>query len=86
MCPPPSCPDYNPILNTFKSEGDPGFILVLFDQYCDMSGLCELYPEMVRSYCGLGTDCVSSGGTFNCVCQDGYEGFVPRVGCSVVKG
>lgn len=69
MCPPPSCSDYNPILNTFKSEG-----------------LCELYPEMTKSYCGVGTDCVSNGGTFNCVCRDGYEEFVPRVGCSIVQG
>ena len=26
MCPPPSCPDYNSILNTFKSEGYLGFV------------------------------------------------------------
>ena len=31
MCPPPSCPNYNPILNTFKSEGDQGFVLEKFN-------------------------------------------------------
>ena len=51
-----------------------------------MSGLCEMYPDMVRSYCGLNTDCVSNGGTFNCVCQNGYAKFVPHIGCTSVKG
>ena len=26
MCPPLSCPDYNPILNTFKAEGSSTFM------------------------------------------------------------
>ena len=36
---------------------------------------------MVDTYCGLNTDCVSTGGTFDCVCKQGYENFVPHVGC-----
>ena len=41
MCPPPSCPDYNSILNTFKSEGYLGFV-------SDKLNIVSCYVRTVR--------------------------------------
>ena len=42
----------------------------------------ERFSEAAIAYCGDRSVCENTKGSYKCVCDPGYENFVPNVGCS----